>query len=144
MKHAQLTSAFLVAVLVGIGCGGKPQDASATAQTREPEIPVRLAQASAEAQSSAGGGSASVQGTVRFEGAPPKSGPVQMAADPVCQQQHASPVYSEEVVVNENGTLRHVFVYVKEGVTGLSPRRPRRSCWTSTDAGTRRTCSASR
>lgn len=44
-----------------------------------------------------------------------------MAADPVCQQQHTEPVYSEAVVVNDNGTLRHVFVYVKEGVTGSFP-----------------------
>ena len=44
-----------------------------------------------------------------------------MDADPVCQQQHTSPMYSEEVVVNDNKTLKNVFVYVKEGVKGPFP-----------------------
>jgi len=115
-------SPFGIAILVAIGCGGgTPQDAAATIKTGDAETPMQLAQASAEAQPAGGAGSASVHGTVRFDGTAPPREPVQMAADPVCQQQHTSPVHSEDVVVNENGTLKHVFVYVKEGVTGSFP-----------------------
>ena len=122
MKYAQWLSPVGVAILVAIGCGGgKPQDASATPKAGAADPPIQLAQAPAEAQPAGGAGSASVQGTVRFDGTAPSPEAVQMAADPVCQQQHASPVYSEEAVVNENGTLKHVFVYVKEGVTGVFP-----------------------
>jgi plastocyanin len=39
-----------------------------------------------------------------------------MNADPVCVKQHKTPVVGEEVVVNTNGTLRNVLVYVKEGL----------------------------
>jgi len=58
-----------------------------------------------------------------------------MDADPVCQQQHATAVRSEDVVVNGNGTLKNVFVYVKEGVHGAysAPTTPvtleQVGCW---------------
>ncbi|MBI3331077.1 MAG: carboxypeptidase regulatory-like domain-containing protein [Candidatus Omnitrophica bacterium] len=117
MKRLERYAPVLIAVLVAIGCGGgKPQDASATTEAT-PEAPTQLAQAPA-GQPAAGGGSASVKGSVRFEGEPPKPEQIQMAADPVCQQQHPEPVTSEAVVVNDNNTLRHVFVYVKAGAQG--------------------------
>jgi len=118
-----MISPMLVAVVVGIGCGGgKPQDASATTDPAdEPAAPIQLAQAPAQAQPAGGGGSASITGTVRFEGSAPAPAKIKMDADPVCQQQHTSPVYTEEVVVNANGTLKNVFVYVKEGAQGPFP-----------------------
>lgn len=45
--------------------------------------------------------------------------PINMDADPVCQQQHTSPVYSEDVVVNANGALKNVFVYVNAEKSGM-------------------------
>ena len=44
-----------------------------------------------------------------------------MDADAFCKAAHAAPVYAQEVVVNSNGTLQHVIVYVKEGVSGSYP-----------------------
>jgi len=41
-----------------------------------------------------------------------------MNADPNCAALHNEPVKAETVIVNDNGTLRNVFVYVKEGVEG--------------------------
>ena len=128
---------MMVWVLVAIGCGGKPQEVAATDRTGEPEssAPMRLAQAPANAQPVASGGSATVRGTVRFEGTAPSRTKVKMDADPICQQQHSAPVASEEVVVNDNGTLRHVFVYVKEGLSGTfaAPTAPvtldQSGCW---------------
>ncbi len=57
-----------------------------------------------------------VTGKVSFQGTPPKAARLMMNADPVCMRQHKEPMYSEEVVVNKNGTLKNVLVYVKEGL----------------------------
>ncbi|MBI1953842.1 MAG: carboxypeptidase regulatory-like domain-containing protein [Candidatus Omnitrophica bacterium] len=62
------------------------------------------------------GGTAVIKGSVKLSSAAPAAAKIKMSADPVCQQQHTGAVSSEEVVVNPNGTLRHVFVYVKDGV----------------------------
>jgi plastocyanin len=55
---------------------------------------------------------------VRFEGTAPEPRRVNMAADRACLDLHPEPVYTEEVVVNSDGSLRNVFVYVKEGLEG--------------------------
>src|SRR3989338_4135089 len=59
-----------------------------------------------------------VTGSVKFTGTKPELEQIHMDADPVCASLHPEPFYSEEVVVNDNGTLRNVFVYVKEGLEG--------------------------
>jgi plastocyanin len=41
-----------------------------------------------------------------------------MGADPVCAKLHTSPVKTEFVVANADGTLANVFVYVKDGLGG--------------------------
>ena len=41
-----------------------------------------------------------------------------MNADPICKKAHSKPVMGEDVVVNANGTLRNVLVYVKSGAKG--------------------------
>jgi len=56
-----------------------------------------------------------IAGTVDFTGEAPEAGTIQMSADPFCLNQHTEPVSDARVVVNDNDTLRHVFVYVKEG-----------------------------
>jgi len=60
----------------------------------------------------------SVTGKVNFTGTAPQMEPISMSADPVCAGLHSEPVYAETVVANANGTLRNVFVYVKEGLEG--------------------------
>ena len=60
----------------------------------------------------------SLTGKVMFEGVPPTPQPIRMDADPVCLLQHKDGATSEEVVVNPNGTLKNVFVYVKQGLEG--------------------------
>jgi len=58
-----------------------------------------------------------ITGKVTFQGTPPKMARIMLNADPVCAREHAKePMLSEEVVVNKNGTLRNVLVYVKEGL----------------------------
>ncbi len=59
-----------------------------------------------------------VTGKVVFEGNPPAPTRLRMDADKVCARAHTSPVMGEEVVVNKNGTLKNVLVYVKDGLGG--------------------------
>ena len=57
-----------------------------------------------------------VTGKVSFDGTAPKMARINMGADPVCMKAHKTPVFSEEVVVNKNGTLKNVMIYVKDGL----------------------------
>ena len=56
---------------------------------------------------------ASLTGSVKFEGATPAPKRIDTKSDPSCG---SGSVPAEEVVVNANGTLKNVFVYVKEGL----------------------------
>jgi len=59
---------------------------------------------------------ATLTGKVNFEGRKPKRKIIRMTADPACAAQHSKRVRSERVVINKNGTLRNVVVYLKSGV----------------------------
>lgn len=65
---------------------------------------------------------ATVSGTIKLElpgGKKPGRKKIQMAADPVCAGKHTSgPALSEVVVVEDDGGLHNVFVYVKKGLEG--------------------------
>jgi plastocyanin len=56
---------------------------------------------------------ASVSGVVKLDGMPPKMKLINMAAEPACAKEHATPVMTEDVVPGENGTLQNVVVYLK-------------------------------
>ena len=119
MTRMRFYSPMVAAIVVAIGCGsGTPQDASATTQTAEPAAPIQLAEAPAGTSPAAGG--ASIQGVVTFTGTAPAAAKVKMDADPVCQQQHTTPVMTEAAVVTD-GKLKNVLVYVKEGAAGPFP-----------------------
>ena len=55
-----------------------------------------------------------VSGKAVFTGTAPQAEKISMAADPACASLHSELVYDDSVVVNGNGTLKNVFVYVKE------------------------------
>ncbi len=106
MKLGLFTAlALMVVLLIGCGGGGDQQQdrrAAGTAAVIDPAT------------------AATVVSTVLFEGTPPAPQRVNMAADRTCQDLHSDPVYTEEVVVNQNGTLSNVFVYVKEGLESMT------------------------
>jgi plastocyanin len=61
----------------------------------------------------------SIAGSVRFSGTAPERPVLQMAADPFCVTAHAGQtVLSEQVVVNDNDTLRWTFVHIREATSG--------------------------
>lgn len=57
-----------------------------------------------------------VTGKVSFSGNAPQMPRLRMDADRFCRAAHKSPVASEEVVVNKNGTLKNVLIYIKGSV----------------------------
>lgn len=57
-------------------------------------------------------------GKINFKGDIPKAMRLRMNADPVCVREHKGDAVSEDVVVNKNGTLKNVLVYVKDGLGG--------------------------
>ena len=65
-----------------------------------------------------------VTGKVNFTGTAPQMAPISMNADPVCASLHTTPAYEETVIVNDNKTLKNVFVYVKEGLEGKTFPNP--------------------
>lgn len=59
-----------------------------------------------------------VSGKISWDGKAPGRKSLKMQADPVCASKHTGKVLSDKVVVNENGTMLNVFVYVSEGLEG--------------------------
>lgn len=98
LSIACLAAAFLA------GCGGDAQDPSETAK---PLVTIDPAT------------SATITGTVTFEGTPPPAKEVSMEADHMCSPTAATqaPEVTQEVVVTD-GKLANVFVYLSDGVKG--------------------------
>ena len=108
-----------IGILVAIGCG----------DSQGSDAPRQLAQATSAAApaQAAASGSATISGTVTFSGSAPAQERIKMDADPQCSLQHKEPVTKQEIVVNPNGTLQHVFVYVKQGLEGRAFPTPSES-----------------
>jgi plastocyanin len=112
MKKLMLTAPLALALgIAACGGGGEPP------ATTESAKPAETASAPAVDPSKAG----KVAGKITFEGTPPASQPIQMAADPNCARMHTTPVNTEFVVVGEGGGLANAFVYLKSGVQGDFP-----------------------
>ena len=60
-----------------------------------------------------------------FEGAAPAPEKIKTDADPKCKLAHPDGLDSDQVIVNSNGTLKNVFVYVKEGLGGKKFEAPK-------------------
>jgi Carboxypeptidase regulatory-like domain len=98
------TSAGLLLV---IACGKGQTAYSGEAATSKP--------GPAPASSAALGG-ATVTGEVRFLGKAPVNAPIDMSEEPKCKADYTATPREQFVVVNPNGTLSDVFVYVKSGL----------------------------
>jgi hypothetical protein len=100
-------SVLAASALLIAGCGGSksPETAKEEAASAPPAATVDDATA------------ATLTGKVNFAGAKPVEKSIDMSANPACARAHAgAPQKSEEVVVNGNGTLKNVFVWVKAGL----------------------------
>ena len=99
----------LLSVLIS-GCSGNQRSSNddQDATSAEPE----RASASAIDPETVG----EVTGQIVFNGQAPPRTRLRMQSVPACVQANAKPTYSEDVIVNNNNTLRNVFVYVKKGL----------------------------
>jgi hypothetical protein len=61
-------------------------------------------------------GTATISGRVRFIGSPPENPAIDMHGAPLCRGIYHSTPRQLSVIVNPNGTLANVFVYVKQGL----------------------------
>ncbi|MBI5367908.1 MAG: hypothetical protein HZA54_12785 [Planctomycetes bacterium] len=69
---------------------------------------------------------ATITGKVSFAGEKPKKARIDMSGVPECHDLHGDEkVYDEKVVINENGTLANVFVYVSKGLEGKTFEAPK-------------------
>jgi len=62
----------------------------------------------------------SVSGSVMFTGTAPEPERISMDAEPTCASAYSDGPFAETAVVNDNGTLANVFVYVKSGLEGMT------------------------
>src|SRR5512143_823077 len=118
----RLLFAFLACTLVFslAACGGrKEEDEDLEARKAPPSTGAAAPAPAAPAAAPATGG-ATITGKVAFSGTPPKNDEIQIGADAYCKSAHSTPVYTQDVVVNPNGTLQWVLVYVKNA-TGNYP-----------------------
>jgi len=63
-------------------------------------------------------GERGVSGKVTLNGKPPSETPIQLASDPSCKAMHTSGAMTRHYVLDANGNLANVFVYVKDGLAG--------------------------
>lgn len=60
-----------------------------------------------------------------FIGQAPAVETIKADADPTCAMMHPQGISGDAVIVNANGTLKNVFVYVKEGLAGKTFEAPK-------------------
>jgi hypothetical protein len=97
---------MILAATVACGGGSEPPSTSA-----EPGTPAGTPAGQQVDPSTAG----DIKGTVALEGTAPANEPIRMNADPVCVKEARGPQAQESYIVND-GKLKNVFVYVKDGL----------------------------
>jgi len=80
-------------------------------------LPAKNAQASPPGEDIASAEGSVITGVVEFEGTPPPVKIITQVGAPRCAELHAdNPLVNQEVIVNPNGTLANVFVYILDGL----------------------------
>ncbi|NIL99374.1 MAG: TonB-dependent receptor [Acidobacteria bacterium] len=110
------TGAVLLLAFV-VACGGSSEDGGGTTAEPAPSTPSSPSTAAPEATTGATG-TASISGSIRYDGEVPNLPPLRMEADPGCAKMHSDAVMPEVLVLGENNALGNVIVYVKSGHGG--------------------------
>lgn len=84
---------------------------------------ARIAGSNAAAARRAAQTAGAISGKISFTGTPPKRAPLDMSEDQVCAGEHSEPVLAPDGVVNSNGTLPNVFLYI-QSVPGKFSKPP--------------------
>jgi len=104
--HSFRSSFFSIstALLLLAGCGG---GSSSESTSSTPQAPAATAATTPL-------GSATVSGSISFTGTAPERARIRQTRE--CAELNSAPVLDQKVEVNDNGTLKDVFIYVKEGL----------------------------
>jgi plastocyanin len=100
-------SLAVVSALALAGCGGGEKK-----EEKKAEAPAAAPAAAPADDANAG----TITGKVAYSGEKVNPKTISMDATPACSKAHATPQKSEEVVLNDNGTLRYTFVWIKAGL----------------------------
>jgi hypothetical protein len=103
-----LISCGAASLLLLSGCGK-----SDTSEATKTEAPAAAATAPSPADEA---NAATITGKVTFTGDKPAMKAISMDATPACVRQHPTAQKSQEVIVNDNGTLKNTFVWIKSGL----------------------------
>ena len=114
LNHKFHLGLILFLVSVPLACGG------GTPATEEAPATKEASQGVAPDLSQAG----AVSGKVNFQGEAPRMARIRMGAEPDCEAKHDGPITSQEVIVNDNGTLKNAFVWVQTGLEQYSFETP--------------------
>ena len=95
-----------------LGCGGGQPPAEQSGGAGAPSATPAAAPAAPIDPATA----ATITGKVAFDGTAPARARIRMDAVPACTQASTELALIEDAIVNDNKTLRNVFVYVKEGL----------------------------
>jgi plastocyanin len=114
MLRMFFAAAIAAALIVAGACGGAKESAEVEKKAEAPAAVFKVDPATA----------ATITGKAAFTGTAPKPPRIDMSAEPDCKGLHTAVPTSEEVVVNSNGTLANVFVWVKGGLEGKSFEAP--------------------
>lgn len=107
--------AFLIALLSACGGGDTATDTPESTPAATPSEAPADTPADAPTASEALG-SATIAGTISFEGEAPTLRPIRMNADPGCAAKHDGPVASEALVLGEGNAMANVIVRITEGL----------------------------
>jgi plastocyanin len=123
----QTGGVLLLALLTG--CSQTPKEPAAKTEKATPPAPpvyFKVDPATAGV----------LKGKIAFTGRKPARRKIDVSEDPQCAKMHKAGLYDETVVVNPNGTLANVFVYIKQGLEGKTfepPAEPvtidQSGCW---------------
>jgi len=123
-KQKPWTLLAVAALACVVACGGSSDTAPADTSGSTPK-PTEATPEPADQSSIPGEtGTASINGTVSYEGAVPNLRPLQMDADPGCAKKHSEDVMPEVLVLGEDNSMANVMVYVKGGLSGGSYPAP--------------------
>lgn len=110
-RRAEFVSLTLMAFIAACGGGGGGASGdSASGGSAEGTMAAVVDESTA----------ATITGAVAFSGAPVEAKAIDMSEESVCADKYSMPPMTQRAVVNDNGTLRNVFIYVKEGLGDLT------------------------
>ena len=104
-----LISCGAASLVLLAGCGSKTETSEAPKEAPAASAPAANPVDEANAATSH-------RESVSFAGDKPKMKTISMDATPACARQHTTAQKSQEVIVNDNGTLKNVLIFVKSGL----------------------------